>query len=114
MTTPGPARALLEDNGLQDSVWGQRIIASEEGTGPLLDHWRDQARDWQTCACGQQSPLIPRDPVGAPYDEPLMLSGQKFFANVCSNKPLLAACTLVDIENRAILILRKVTAKESP
>ncbi len=104
------AKELLTTAGLQDTHWGERIIAAEDAgrTVPTQEELRDSA-EWMTCACGMQDPRIPRDKEGRPNDTELRELGGQFYG--CWFEPtefVKAAQTLIAIEKRAGEVLAEV------
>ena len=100
----GLATALLDGEGLRHTFWGGRI-ALAEATGHFSDDDLRRAGHWPTCACGEQSPDIPRTNLGDPLDDRLHELGLRFDRNVQSHAMLGAAETLIAIEKRAAEIL---------
>ena len=110
---------ILTEAGLQDSVWGKRIIQATKGT------WDDtkarfvrgftlhdvlEAGSWVTCACGEITAGIPRgDGVNAliPQDEVLVRLGNQFSTDVGNDTRIFAAKTLVAIEKRATVVAKE-------
>jgi len=110
---------ILTEAGLQNSVWGQRILTAIKGTwdadkarivrGFTLQDYMD-AGSWVTCACGKTTTDIPRgDEVNMhiPHDETLVSLGNSFATEVEENKFLLATKTLVEIEERALEVAKE-------
>ena len=106
------AKEILIQANLQDSHWGQRIIAAEERGNFTLEDSYDSG-DWTTCACGTQDPRIPRGVRGTPLDE-VLLDGGLVFSKLIdvyedgSNWEfdfVEAAKTLITIEKRAAEII---------
>jgi len=104
--TPVTAKSLLVAAGLDETLWGKRIIQIER-TGIVPIEWGEEARDWQTCACGRQDERIPRYEDGEPLDEQLSASGAWFPLYLQSNIVEAARC-LIRIEKRAAEVLKEV------
>jgi hypothetical protein len=90
----------LRAAGLEESVWGQRIL-SAAAKGKFTDTDRRDSGRWVTCACGCVTLDIPRRQSGAPNDLKLLTLGVSFPENVYKNKFLWAATDLIKIEQRA-------------
>lgn len=102
---------ILESNGLRDTHWG-KIIAQAGKQGCVFAKANvSEAARWTTCACGRQSPNLPRhmDPetsaYGRPKDKDLSSLGMRFYHNIKGNLPRKAAETLVEIERKAAEII---------
>lgn len=67
-----------------------------------------KAGDWQTCACGEQDPRIPRGHWGGPLDDTLDELGMQFYRAVTTDSTNLATRTLLAIEKRAAEVLAQV------
>ena len=106
MTPMKTAKSLLVEAGLDETLWGKRIIHIEE-TGKMLVEWLDEAWGWQTCACGEQDERIPRNEDGCPFDEQLRRDGVEFPLYLQSNIVEAARC-LIRIEERAAEVLKEV------
>lgn len=84
--------------------WWDRIRrAAHRGQFTSADLQR--ARNWTTCACGEQNPLIPRRELGVPVDDALATLGADFALQVNADVLDGAAATLVKIERRAAALL---------
>ena len=98
------AEKILNENNLQYTYWGDRIIKAEErGYFTLTD--AKKAGSWTTCACGKQDPRIPRHDDGDPVDAYLSGYGSRFMSDVINNHFFDAASTLIAIEKRAVVLL---------
>lgn len=106
MTPMKTAKSLLVGAGLDETLWGKRIIHIEE-TGKMLVEWVRESFNWQTCACGRQDERIPRYEDGEPLDEQLSASGAWFPLYLQSNIVEAARC-LIRIEKRAAEVLKEV------
>lgn len=105
----------LKKAGLLQSYWGKIILdAEDEGVFTSQDNF--EAGKWQTCACGRQSPNIPRvakrdedaefpAQLAEPLDDELKQDGLKFAHLVDDNNFLGAAECLVRIEKRAATVM---------
>ena len=104
------AKQILTKAKLNRTYWGRKVIAAENRGGfSDSDSWL--AGVWTTCACGKQDRRIPRDDVDAPIDRKLASAGRSFDCHVSLNNTVAAARTLVAIEKRAAIVLKKVLAK---
>ena len=65
----------------------------------------DRAHDWPDCACGRQDERILRSEKGVPVDDELCRLGNAFAKAVTDNAPAEAGRALVDIENRARVLI---------
>lgn len=108
-------RKVLKDAGLLNSYWG-KIILEAEARGGFNPDQTDEAEEWPTCACGHQSPNIPRHQKnkaneeawtgsGEPKDEVLKMEGVEFSGYVDHNLYLGAAECLVRIETRSAEVM---------
>ena len=114
------ATEIVTNANLQNSYWGEKIIAAEKrGHFTLKD--KRESSSWVTCACGKTSYIQEKEkPVGhwdSPNDDLLFKYGEDFGTHVAlasiderynkTNQPymasamILAAKTLVKIEERA-------------
>lgn len=100
------AKSLLVEAGLDETLWGKRIIQIER-TGELPFEWRDESESWQTCACGRQDERIPRGWRDAPLDEQLRRDGGWFPYYLLTDIVEAARC-LIRIEKRAAEVLKEV------
>ena len=100
------AKDELESAGLEESVWGQRIIQAENRNGFTFIN-RMNAHCWQTCACGQQDPRLHGE-NGAPFDRLHIKLGKAFSEAVEADDFLEAALTLINIERRSIELLAQL------
>lgn len=112
------ATEILTQAGLQKTVWGKRILAAEK-RGKFTPEESALAKNWQTCACGEQDPRIPRQTEESPgsirwdmcpVDDRLSKLGSQFDQNVRHGQYApegipQAAKTLVRIESRSAGIL---------
>lgn len=81
-------------------TWTERI-EDARGNGGFTDEDRRKAGRWPDCACGEQSPLIPRFHDGCPMDVVLADLGSEFLDAVEVNAIAEAAVILGKIEERA-------------
>ena len=110
-------KQILVEAKLDKTFWGTRILSAEK-RGEFTKDDLKLAFDWQTCACGHQSPLIPRHPdsrsIGTwprpymPLDKKLTKLGSKFYGALCNNRFKKAAKVMVKIEIRAKQILEAI------
>lgn len=100
------AKSLLVEAGLDETLWGKRIIQIEE-TGIAPFEWQCDANGWQTCACGWQDKRIPRDEDGCPLDGLLKWDGRNFPIYLLTDIVEAARC-LIRIEKRAAEVLKEV------
>lgn len=106
------AALLLEENRLERTFWGKRIIDAE-ARGSFNREDEKLADNWTTCACGRQDDCIPRDIDGAPLDSRLEELGMRFGDIIEGSKAFVATTkTLIAIEKRAKEVL-KTLPKES-
>ena len=105
------AKSLLVAAGLDETLWGKRIIQIER-TGIVPDEWLNEAWGWQTCACGRQDERIPRDKYGAPLDYKLACDGE-WFPFYLRHDIVEAARCLIRIEERAAEVLKEVVRPTS-
>tara|TARA_R110000782_G_scaffold21033_5_gene56748 strand:+ start:3229 stop:3591 length:363 start_codon:yes stop_codon:yes gene_type:complete len=114
------ANDLLVKEGLDQSVWGLRIIAAEK-----LGHFNyaidDLSGYWMSCACGELDDHIKRHADSSPIDETLYKVGLEFaewidadfdedyvvLCNGIQNQFHGAAVSLVAIEKRSIELLKE-------
>jgi hypothetical protein len=85
--------------------WHQRIDRSAV-RGGFTELDVELARDWPTCACGEQDPRIPRDKKGQPRDLDLAIYGGNFLHAVRGNDVARARAVLAQIEKRAGELLK--------
>jgi hypothetical protein len=86
-------------------TWRERIDKAE-ATGGHTPQDLDDAKDWITCACGEQDPRIPRMLFNnEPYDKVLSKLGSDFYKYVYYNCYDNARITLCQIEARAQIVL---------
>ena len=103
----------LTEHDLHETFWGKKIIAAE-ARGHFTESDLSMAGNWVTCACGKQSPAIPRVTnrhsfdLAAPLDGVLYDMGFTFAGEVADNAFFFAALTLIEIEKRAIELLREL------
>lgn len=108
---------ILKKAGLLKSFWGGTILDAEQAGGFDEDE-QEGAQQWQTCACGRQSPNIPRHKettendhgeawhsYGEPKDEKLKDLGVVFSGYVEHDHFESAALCLVKIEERAAKVI---------
>jgi hypothetical protein len=100
------AEQVLVEAGLEKTFWG-RIIIDAENNDEFDEADVNNAGDWTTCACGQQDSRLHRT-GGIPLDSYLQDYGYKFNYAVNHNNFVLAAETLVDIEDRAAELLSRL------
>lgn len=115
-------RTYAETTGRAPLDWNKWLDDAIEKT-PDRDGLYDavmRAREWTTCACGNQCAIIPRDEYGEPLDEELAALGSAFYAclNTASFDPELAPCKLCeaktilgDIEARAAAVIKETLAQ---
>ena len=96
---------ILTEANLHQSYWGQKIIAAAK-RGYFTESNDKQAGAWVTCACGKLDDAIPRDFYGEPSDERLAFLGGSFSEAISWGDPQDAALCLIEIEERAIEVLR--------
>lgn len=60
--------------------WNARLARAHEASAEELKRWVEDARDWVTCACGNQCEAIPRTRKGVPLDGALYSLGSMFAA----------------------------------
>jgi hypothetical protein len=101
---------ILTEANLQTSYWGKKIIAAAK-RGHFTESNKEQALDWVTCACGKLDDAIPRyrqdwSRYGEPLDERLAFLGTAFSEAIDWGDHQDAAHCLIDIEERAIEVLR--------
>ncbi len=119
MTRPMPALRLLMKHKLVDTHWGNRIVRAEL-RGKFTDKDREDARNWQTCACGKQDPRIPRTESaygdsGRPEDYDLFKYGARFHDDGVARQDFLAAAeNLIAIEGRACALIAEIEANRKP
>lgn len=82
-------------------------LAEGRGYGFTADQ-EEKAEDWQTCACGNQDPRIPRDSNGMPLDVRLRMAGWAFWAAVQGDDVEAAAVALDQVEREAARVLASV------
>lgn len=102
--------AYLKIVGLQDTLWGKRLIRASV-TGDFQPGEINDAAYWATCACGEQDPRIPRHKNGCPVDDRLASYGCDFYEAVRNRQYMEAAKCLVCIEQISSTILAKETGK---
>lgn len=73
------------------------------------DHARELAKDWVTCACGNQCEIIPRKASGEPKDLVLLDLGDKFFLAIRRRYKERAKQLLQEIEKRSLLLIEEIT-----
>jgi hypothetical protein len=100
------AKGLLVEAGLDKSHWGKRIIIAEE-LGGFTEEDCVKAAAWPTCACGRVDGGISRAPHGEPRDSRLSVLGGIFPIRVIGDRFREAAKCLIDIEHRAIQVLKE-------
>ena len=110
---------LLTKHNLQDTVWGKRIIQATKPTWVEEEErhmkgftFQDvlNAETWVTCACGEVTVDIPRGNKSnkdIPQDEGLVRLGDTFATAVRRENRLLAAKTLIKIEERALEVSKE-------
>lgn len=109
-----PARDVLVENGLFATHWGSIIDKAERRGEEFTKEEKEQADGWTTCACGRlKEDGIDRDEYGAPIDPELMQLGLVFNDNIKSGLPFLAAKTLLNIQNRAVELIREFKKAEA-
>tara|TARA_R110000851_G_scaffold34260_3_gene91098 strand:+ start:201 stop:521 length:321 start_codon:yes stop_codon:yes gene_type:complete len=102
-----PAHALLVKEKLDQSVWGERIIAAEGNNNVFRPNDRSCANAWMSCACGKIDTHIEREQSScAPKDRKLYDLGLLFTQQVNGSRAFGAAVTLIKIEKRSIELLR--------
>lgn len=106
------SKQLLLRAKLEGSYWGRKIRQAEE-VGGFTDDDKDESGNWTTCACGKQSEFIPRHPLSAePYDDRLSRLGDIFSEKVYEDNFAAAAKTLIAIEDRAAIVLFRLSKHE--
>lgn len=91
--------------------WHERIERAREAGWFSNDDWR-LARNYVTCACGEQDPRIPRNELtGQPIDDELAILGMDFYDNVTDGEIDRAGEVLAKIEIRAAEILEGMGVK---
>ena len=86
-------------------TWWKRIEKAE-ARGCFTEYDIEAARDWVTCACGEQDPRIPRWPgYEVPKDPYLKRFGELFYEAVQRGTPDEARGILAKIERRATEVL---------
>ena len=68
--------------------------------------WEQEAKQWVTCAVGNQCSSIPRNELGVPIDYELQILGTAFMAYIRNRNLVDAKSTLKAIEDRVTQILR--------
>lgn len=86
--------------------WTEAIDAAEK-RGGFTEEDKDNAREWPTCACGQQDERIPREEYGSPKDQQLAGDGVSFDQAVWFDDLDLAREVMGRIEARAAVVLAK-------
>lgn len=73
-------RTYAEENATWIYDWDEIANRIEKGewTKKEKAEWARAAYSWKTCACGNQSDLIPRDTIGSPLDPELLILGSDF------------------------------------
>ncbi len=101
------------------------FLKQKKYTGRELNKAANLASGWTTCACGVQCERIPRNFIGKPTDPRLANLGYNFAYNIadmhayhCNKAKELfqarkkdAIETLAKIEDRAIVVLKKLSKK---
>jgi hypothetical protein len=100
------AKKLLVEAGLDNSHWGKRIIIAEE-LGWFTVEDQHNSENWVTCACGKLGDGIVRNRGEEPEDNRLRRLGFRFNSYVEDDYYLAAAKCLIDIEHRAIQVLKE-------
>lgn len=81
------------------------FLAQDYITQNEWDYADSQARDWVTCACGNQCAVLPRNDDGEPQDRRLSELGMNFFDAICDHNVLDAREVLTEIEQRSAYLL---------
>jgi len=71
-------------------------------------HACNLAREWVSCACGNQCDIIPRSETGRPYDRELESLGIHFHDSIKGGEWQKAKETLAKIEKRSEEIIAKL------
>lgn len=87
--------------------WHERIKAARE-RGAFTEGDCKLAREWPTCACGEQDPRIPRNKSGSPKDDELSDLGNDFTSAIYWSDFPRARRILAQIERRAAEVLAEV------
>lgn len=87
--------------------WNKALDAAieKEPVWQESGHLRALAKQWTTCACGNQCAIIPRTRQGMPKDEALARLGTDFWCHVCNCNWKAAKSTLEHIEARAAVVI---------
>jgi len=98
------ATEIVSNAHLQDTEWGKRIIEADKLGGFSHDDELDSS-EWLTCACGKSLTDIQIDDEScAPVDSELQARGLRLWHRVREDDVPGAAKTLVEIEERAMLL----------
>lgn len=105
-------KTFAETKGAASFDWNKLLddfIAGKDGD---WDQAAILARDWITCACGNQCAIIPRfKGSGQPCDQALSDLGTSFFNHIISGHPKRAKRTLRKIEARSAQLIAIELAK---
>jgi hypothetical protein len=105
-------KRFLHEEGLAETYWGKIIITAEE-EGGFTPTNRNESMSWVTCACGKITQDIPRvfdhdtNTSDYPVDKKLQQLGNWFCSKVYNDEYLVAAKTLIEIEERAMIVARE-------
>ena len=103
------AKKLLVEAGYDKTRWGARIILAEK-RHHFTGKEANKGSDWISCACGELDSHIEMMPYedDGPADRQLNDLGVCFGRHVYNDEFLLAARTLIAIEERSVELLREL------
>jgi hypothetical protein len=81
--------------------WHERIEAAKRNNG-FSEVDVEFAKEWVTCACGEQDTRLPRDSKGQPLDTELAHYGADFFGAVYRARTPFGECTSFSIKGTRI------------
>lgn len=102
-------KTYAETNKMKKFNWYDFLNRAIKGkiTNSEVANAQDYARDWVTCACGNQCSIIPRDEDGEPWDNTLSELGGNFSYEVDDCRWKEALNILNKIEKRSALLINK-------
>ena len=107
-----PAKCMLTEEDLHDTVWGKRIIAAEGSEHGFSETMKLRSRRWLTCACGTTEGVFMSRETGAPNNPDIEEWGHEFSKAVLQSDTTRAAKMLVCIQRQAIIELADMKAFE--
>lgn len=96
-----------EFKGEKPFDWNEFLNKKEKSIEEILKA-NKLARNWVTCACGNQCSIIPRDKLGRPMDNSLSQYGTSFAYSITYRNWHSAKYILKKIEERSAFLIKEI------